>query len=43
MLLLREYSRRSLSENLPQAAFGLFVAGLTAWLVALYWTAPFDF
>jgi hypothetical protein len=25
------------------AAFGLFVAGLVAWLVALYWAAPFDF
>jgi hypothetical protein len=43
MLLLREYSIQSLLENLPQAAFGLFVAGLVAWLVALYWTAPFDF
>ena len=43
MLLLREYSRRLLSVNLPQAAFGLFVAGLTAWLVGLYWAAPIDF
>jgi hypothetical protein len=41
MLLLGEYSRRSLSVNVPQAAFGLFVAGLVAWLVALYWVAPF--
>ena len=30
MLLLREYSRRSLSVNVPQVAFGLFVAGLVA-------------
>lgn len=43
MLLLREYPRRSLPEYLPQALFGLFVAGLVAWLVALYWIAPFDF
>jgi hypothetical protein len=27
MLLLREYSSRSLSENLARTAFGLFVAG----------------
>ena len=43
MLLLREYSRRLLSVNLQQAAFGLFVAGLIAWLVGLYWAAPIDF
>jgi hypothetical protein len=28
---------------LARASFGLFVAGLAAWLVALYWTAPLDF
>jgi len=43
MLLLREYSSQSLSENLGRTAFGLFVAGLVAWLIVLYWTAPFDF
>jgi hypothetical protein len=43
MLLLREYSTQSLSENLGRTAFGLFVAGLVAWLIVLYWTAPFDF
>jgi hypothetical protein len=43
MLLLREYSSRSLSENLARTAFGLFVAAPVAWLVVLYWTAPFDF
>ena len=43
MLLLREYSSRSLSENLARTAFGLFVAGPVAWLVVLYRTAPFDF
>jgi hypothetical protein len=28
---------------LARASFGLFVAGLAACLVALYWTAPLDF
>jgi hypothetical protein len=42
MLLLREYVRRSLPENLAGTAFGLFVAGLVVWLVVLYWSAPFD-
>jgi hypothetical protein len=28
---------------LARAGFGLFVAGLAAWLVALYWAAPLDF
>jgi len=41
MLLLREYARRSLPENLPGTAFGLFLAGLVVWLVVLYWSAPF--
>jgi hypothetical protein len=26
-----------------QASFALCVAGLAAWLVALYWTGPVDF
>jgi biopolymer transport protein ExbB/TolQ len=43
MLLLREYSSRSLSENLARTACGLFVAGPVAWLAVLYRTAPFDF
>jgi hypothetical protein len=42
MLLLREYVRRSLPEDLAGTAFGLFVAGLVVWLVVLYWSAPFD-
>ena len=34
-------SRRLLSADPAQTAFGLFVAGLVAWLIVLYWAAPF--
>lgn len=43
MFLLHEHSRRLLSADPAQTAFGLFVAGLVAWLIVLYWAAPFDF